>query len=139
VGAGTAGISWLQATKLHYQVIEVVLFLVFRKSSRLAHGRYALCADCSSLICRIAARSPFEASCRGEVVQPIIECRYCGSARSRRVARSSIINDVNRRRRVAGAILGFDLVNDRLLIAISQRAKPLSVIQGTRMWRHSQG
>jgi hypothetical protein len=39
VGAGTAGISWLQATKLHYQWIEVVLVLVFRKSSRLAHGR----------------------------------------------------------------------------------------------------
>ena len=31
MGAGTAGISWLQATKLHYQWIEVVLVLVFPK------------------------------------------------------------------------------------------------------------
>jgi hypothetical protein len=49
VGAGTAGISWLQATKLHYQWIEVYLSS-FSKSSRLAHGRHALCAGCSSLI-----------------------------------------------------------------------------------------
>jgi hypothetical protein len=29
VGAGTAGTSWLQATKLHYQWIEVVLVPLF--------------------------------------------------------------------------------------------------------------
>jgi len=104
VGAGTVGISWLQATKLHYQWIEVVLVLVFESPRGLLTAGTRSARAVARWFARSRQARPFEASCCKEVDQPIIECKYYGSARGRHVGRSSVFNDVNRRRRVAGAI-----------------------------------
>ena len=94
VGAGTAGTSWLQATNLHYEWIEVALVLVFespRSCSREVRAlRGLFLADFQDR----GKFGRFEASCCEEVDQPIIECKYYGSAKES--ARWAILN--NRRR-----------------------------------------